>query len=121
MSQGEEGWDGYTNYPSFETERHNVGEGWQTLVANLHRDLLELDPAYQVTQIKEKFGGLRYYIATTEGLGDVTKNQMYNLTVQAETESLKTCEQCGENGRPRKNRSWIKTWCDRHAGAVTGE
>lgn len=37
------------------------GAGWYPLLARLHGALRGLDPAYEVWQVKEKFGALRYY------------------------------------------------------------
>jgi len=100
----------------FEIERRNVGEGWQAIVERLHGDLLALDPDCQVAQIKEKFGGLRYYINISEGVEDETQRKMYALTYEAEADSMSTCEVCGQPGRPSTARFWIKTVCSDHAG-----
>src|SRR5262245_30694041 len=40
---------------------NNVGAGWHPLVRELEAKLLEMDQSYILDQIKEKFGGLRYY------------------------------------------------------------
>ena len=58
-------------------------------------------------QVKEKFGGLRFYLdsSATEKLHDAIR--------LAEDESYKTCELCGEPGEPRRE-GWIKTLCDKH-------
>ena len=36
-------------------------EGWYPLIAGLHEQLSVLVPDYTLVQVKEKFGGLRYY------------------------------------------------------------
>ena len=59
-------------------------------------------------QIKEKFGGLRVYI----GYGSP---QVFGRIEAAELESLRTCENCGEPGKLRKELDWLKTYCDRCA------
>ena len=52
-----------------------VDEGWYLIVADCDRDLTAINPDYQILQIKEKFGGLRYYIkpvnATTKEVKDM--------------------------------------------------
>ncbi len=58
-------------------------------------------------QIKEKFGGLRFY---TNGEDDVVSA----LISMAESMSYRTCETCGSPGRSR-NSGWIRTLCDKHA------
>ena len=35
--------------------------GWDEIIAEANGRLSELDPDYKVDQVKEKFGGLRYY------------------------------------------------------------
>lgn len=36
-------------------------DGWGTLIAELETKLKRLSPDYTISQVKEKFGGLRYY------------------------------------------------------------
>ncbi len=63
-------------------------------------------PQVKVMQIKEKFGGLRFYY---EG-GDDTVDGMVRM---AESWAANTCEECGSPGTSR-NTGWIKTLCDKH-------
>lgn len=57
-------------------------------------------------QVKEKFGGLRFYY---EG-GDETVRGMVHM---AETLASVTCETCGSPGHIR-GRGWLYTACDEH-------
>lgn len=59
-----------------------------------------------VTQIKEKFGGLRFYY---DG-GDDAVDGMVRM---AESWASRTCETCGKPGKSR-NGGWIRTLCDEH-------
>lgn len=59
-----------------------------------------------VDQVKEKFGGLRFYYRG----GDDTVRGMVRM---AESWASNTCEVCGESGTIR-NTGWIKTLCDKH-------
>jgi hypothetical protein len=59
-----------------------------------------------VEQIKEKFGGLRFYY---QG-GDDTTSGMITM---AETWASASCEECGAPGK-RTSGGWIKTLCDFH-------
>lgn len=102
----------------FEIERRNVGDGWQDIVVQLHWDLFALDPNYQVTQIKEKFGGLRYYIEISEGIEPETQRRMHELTYRAEEQSLKTCQVCGAPGKLDGSRWWLRTLCKAHTGTA---
>jgi hypothetical protein len=61
------------------SERQNVGAGWQPLIDELDRQLRELDPDYMVLQIKEKFGGLRYYVTPSADTDDATMRQLTDL------------------------------------------
>ncbi len=81
-----------------------VGEGWKPLVTNLVNDIMEIDEKIEVTQVKEKFGGLRFYI--NKGSKDV-----YDLISRAERESLEICELCGSKEDVKQYGSWIKTHC----------
>lgn len=94
----------------FATERENVGEGWRSIIEQLHNDLVKLDPEYTVDQIKEKFGGLRYY-ATSHSANASVSNQFHDLIDAAERKSLSTCEFCGQPGKQTPPPRWIKTLC----------
>lgn len=37
------------------------GLGWQEIIATLHRQIKQIYPDYQILQVKEKYGGLRFY------------------------------------------------------------
>lgn len=87
-------------------------EGWYNIIHNLSyciNSLLMQIPEeeredYYVVQIKEKFGGLRWY------MNDETKEMTEHIQ-KAEDMSYKVCETCGKPGEPRKG-GWIKTLCD---------
>ena len=66
----------------------------------------EAVPQVVSAQIKEKFGGLRFYY---DG-GDDTVRGMVRM---AEAWADCSCEDCGAPGRQR-NGSWIRTLCDAH-------
>jgi hypothetical protein len=59
------------------------------------------------TQIKEKFGTLRFYYCG----GD---DYCHGVESMAESMSAVTCEVCGSPGKLR-NGGWIQTLCDEHA------
>jgi hypothetical protein len=63
-------------------------------------------PYITASQVKEKFGGLRFY---TNGFTD-TIDGMIRM---AESMSYRTCEVCGSPGRSN-NHGWISTLCDTH-------
>lgn len=107
-----------------------VGPGWQPIVTALctsiqcYIDMAEsrrlwlhdkdqLPPDYEpieqvtVSQIKEKFGDLRFYY-------DGGDEYIAGLVTMAEVWASKTCEECGKPGSARHD-GWIKTLCDEHA------
>ena len=83
-----------------------VGEGWRVIVSLLIHDLFEMGWDGELHQIKEKFGGLRFYI----GGGS---DEIHKRIQEAESDSLKTCERCGRPGKQR-NAGWIRTLCEAH-------
>ena len=94
---------------------NTVGAGWESLVNNLHYELLKVDPEYTVFQIKEKFGRLCFYFSnvTTDPKFVGISNK---LVTRAELKSVKTCEECGsteDNVHIKSTSSgWRKALCD---------
>jgi hypothetical protein len=99
---------GFSNRPATKEQVLScVGKGWHKLVESLIDDLFERGWDGCLFQIKEKFGGLRFYI----GKGS---QSLYDRLYLAEQESVKTCEECGEPGK-QYNDGWIRTLCPIHA------
>lgn len=92
--------------------RENVGAGWQPLLEALEFHLNQYIPGYEITQIKEKFGGLRYYIRFPAGTSNETMSTVHHIIGFAENVSFLTCEECGRPGHSRRNGYWIRTMCD---------
>lgn len=90
-------------------------DGWHILIRMLHNRLLGIDPDYRVTQVKEKFGGLRYYVLFSEGLDDMLRGRAWEFISEAEEESLHICEICGQSGQLNEG-PWYRTRCDLHDG-----
>ncbi len=82
----------------------DIGPGWVPIVDRLIRDLLAAGWDGECAQIKEKFGGLRFYV------GGNYNAAIDDLISQAEQESIRTCEHCGEPGT-RRSGGWIVTLC----------
>ena len=60
---------------------------WEELIIRLDKDIAEIDPDYEVLQVKAKFGGLRYYIKTKFTLGTPERSKIDLFIGVAETES----------------------------------
>jgi hypothetical protein len=91
------------------------GDGWFDILWRLCEDLeplvTEMERAggrqFEVLQVKEKFGGLRFYV-------NCRRNEAIRQRIGiAADESFRTCEVCGQPGELREER-WIKTLCDEH-------
>ena len=95
------------------------GDGWFNIIDTLCSNIQQYidfkaerkEPVSQVVvfQVKEKFGGLRFYING----GDDTIDQLISF---AEDMSYRTCDVCGNVGTVRTD-GWIKTRCDDHEEA----
>ena len=93
------------------------GEGWwpilEKLCSNIQHYLdwknkqAEVVPQVTVAQIKEKFGGLRFYY-------DGGNEHISGMVRMAEAWADASCEECGAPGK-RRDGGWIKTLCDHHA------
>lgn len=91
----------------FEIERKSVGPGWQAIIEKCHKVLRESSPDYKPIQIKEKFGGLRYYVQGVE-----FGTPAYNPITEAEETAEATCEECGQPGENKSVKGWWRTLCE---------
>lgn len=97
------------------------GDGWYDIIDGLsstirhitkyHPERKKLSPqefeekyGLRVVQVKEKFGGLRYYV-------DNSSPEIEAAIMMAESMSFRTCEFCGNRGSCRSD-AWIRTLCD---------
>ena len=88
------------------------GDGWFELIKDLCEKITEMKVGVTVVQVKEKFGGLRFYIDFNEGTSKEDIHKVYELISQAEDKAYTICEQCGKPGIIREDRHWILTLCD---------
>jgi hypothetical protein len=79
---------------------------WKNELAEKHPEKYQPCPQVVVSQIKEKFGGLRFYY-------DGGDDQVYGMVRMAESWAAHSCEQCGDLGT-RRSGGWIRTLCDEH-------
>lgn len=84
--------------------------GWYPLVTGLDAQLAELDPEYELHQVKEKFGALRYY-AHTASSNDEIQSAFWARIDEAEKRSEVICERCGWSATGCRLGSWLKTLC----------
>ena len=81
-----------------------VGEGWRPLLTKLAEDITKIDPNVEISQIKEKFGTLRFYIS-------YGSEEVFQLIEKAETESGYICETCGTKEGVTTEGGWLLTLC----------
>jgi len=90
------------------SEPDSFGIEWanKAIVKAEFKDVPPRMPYITASQVKEKFGGLRFY---TNGYTDVIQG----MISMAESMSYRTCEVCGSPGRSNSY-GWISTLCDTH-------
>lgn len=81
----------HIKFKNEQRDRWNRGEGCEQVV---------------VRQIKEKFGGLRFYY-------DGGDPAIAGMVTMAESWAAHACEECGAPGKSRSG-GWIRTLCDEH-------
>src|SRR3546814_1306800 len=92
-----------------------VGDGWcqliETLCARLDAILTQAPGATMtVMQVKEKFGGLRFYYRLFKA-DDATIDAIREAVALAEAASTRTCERCGRPGAGQNAHGWLSTLC----------
>ncbi len=93
------------------------GDGWFDLILELSINLEKIVKTEQiehgltgkylpwVVQIKEKFGGLNYYMS-------FENDEMSDLIIAAAQRSETICENCGKPGKTRNFSGWCVTECE---------
>jgi len=88
----------------------DVGPGWYQIVIDCDRELSAIDPDYTVQQIKEKYGGLRYYFSRSKSNAyDETFKKMCDVVDKYEDLASRTCEVTGGPGVLMVSSGWYKT------------
>jgi hypothetical protein len=88
------------------------GEGWYPLIYECLDKLQAIEDrdklGLEITEIKEKFGGLRIYTS-------YSTDEIEEAIQKAEEESYITCEICGKPGKLKEENGWWMTRCEEHA------
>jgi|SRR5215510_3577356 len=92
----------------------DCGNGWFDLIWELSKKLEELiEPWIEegsnsyATQVKEKYGTLRFYMSCET-------EEMSSLIAESEKKSSETCEVCGNPGTLDGVTYWLATHCEEH-------
>lgn len=90
------------------------GDGWYGIIREAAEKLEPLIAAYKLeyegdsapraSQVKEKFGTMRFYLSHGT-------DEMHKIVEEAEQKSEEICEECGKSGSLRRDGWWI-TACD---------
>lgn len=92
-----------------------IGEGWYNVIDKLchwlqfntdHNSHTGKYPQVVAVQVKEKFGGLRFYV-------NGASEEQYSVISFVEFFAGSLCEVCGEPGT-RRDGDWVQTLCDKH-------
>ena len=81
-------------------------DGWISMIAECHSELINVDKNYSIQQIKQKFGTLRYYCTP---LNPKHKEQFAKIVDKYERLSINVCEISGTDGVLMKKDGWFKT------------
>jgi hypothetical protein len=95
----------------------SIGAGWLQIVSELNKKLLFIDTTYTIFQIKEKFGGLRFY-ASFGNISPIAENISRDLIDVAERSSMFTCEICGRFGNRSELKHWMSARCTNHRNVL---
>lgn len=105
----------YAKFSYFECEN-----GWIDLIDELSGKLEEINNKYPnfedrvyAVQVKQKFGGLRFYCYSTENIRKEDCELKDTLIEQAEKASYTVCEMCSNSATQTKSGGWIMTLCDK--------
>lgn len=83
-----------------------TGPGWFELIADTITKLIDLGWNKEVSDVKEKFGGLRFYVPY------VLPEDQEKIINDAEVKSFTICENCSKPGKYRI-KFWMRTQCDK--------
>jgi hypothetical protein len=87
-----------------------VDEGWYQLVIDCDKELTGADPKYQIYQVKEKFGGLRYYTKPSNLEDKDILKRIAAIIAKYEDIASRTCSATGGPGVLMKSiGGWRKT------------
>ena len=88
----------------------DVDEGWYQIVLDCDKEVSAIDPDYIILQVKQKFGGLRYYCQSSQPDNPELFAQINSIIKKYENIAAVTCEVTGNPGVLMKSETgWHKT------------
>lgn len=88
--------------------------GWAGLLNGLRHRLDNLDISVSVSQVKEKFGGLRFYVSLPDDATERDRRIVDSWIEGAETASFFLCYLCGAGATHQGTGSWVRYFCAEH-------
>jgi hypothetical protein len=94
----------------------SCGPGWYKIIIEANEKLKFIDPDYEIQQVKEKYGTLRYYFGSKFNYESIQYKIMQTIVDYAEYLSENTCEECGTGSwgtevETRATHGWLSTNC----------
>lgn len=81
-----------------------IPEGWESIAKEMINKCEEIDPSYEIFDMKEKYGSLRIYSNTGS-------EKIIEIEQQYESISSKICCRCGKPAT-KISTGWILPFCD---------
>lgn len=91
--------------PIISKDFFDISKGWFPLVHELIEKIITMGWDKEICQVKQKFGGLRFYI-------NAAPNEIHKVIHEYEVKSFKTCEHCGKTGKLCHHGRWLTTLCE---------
>lgn len=89
----------------YDWSKYDAHPGWQSLIKPLIQRCQ--DEGVLITQIKEKFGALRFYTGAAS-------DDLHKAINEACHKSRSMCESCGAPAETSESDGWLVTLCEEH-------
>lgn len=97
------------------------GNGWYDIIYDISKEIHEFclkhqligDSYVRAFQVKQKLGGLRFYIGRPQP-PNVLGIELNDIITRGEERAAVTCEVCGAPGQLCEIRNWYNTLCPIH-------
>lgn len=90
-------------------------DGWIDLISDIAKFISSKTDNCYASQVKEKFGTLRFYIDCKNGIREELYVEISSYISAVERQSAHICEYCGvkldENNKSKAKSYWIKNIC----------
>lgn len=96
-------------FPSGHLKAIECEKGWYQIIVELDDRLSRICPSYEIYQIKQKYGVLRYRWGSKERLAPEMYQKMLDISNAYENLSKTVCEVTGEPGVLMVKDYWLKT------------